>query len=80
MPQDKSTADYRPYPKGPNFLGIVIAFAVAILLILGVAYLFLSDYGKHLLGHANTQSMLSAPTLVCPAVFLEAPSAARHLT
>ena len=63
MPQDKSTEDYRPYPKGPNFLTVVIAFAVAILLILGVAYLFLSDYGKHLLGRANTQSLLLTPSI-----------------
>lgn len=61
MATDKSTADYRRYPKGPNFLAIVIAFCVAILLILGAAFLFLSDYGKHLLGRVNTQSYLQAP-------------------
>lgn len=36
MALPSSPAD-KNWPKGPNFLGIVIAFAVAILIILGVA-------------------------------------------
>ena len=33
MPEPVSTADYRKYPKGPNFLLIVILFAASILII-----------------------------------------------
>ena len=37
----ESTDDYRKYPKGPNFLGIVIGSAVVILILMAVFLLFL---------------------------------------
>ena len=41
------TAGYRPKPKGPNFLGIVILSGIVILLILFATVLFLKkDAGK----------------------------------
>ena len=46
MTQDPSTKDYRPYPKGPNFLAIVIGFCVAILVIAIVALLLIHGAGK----------------------------------
>ena len=46
MAQDPETADYRPYPKGPNFLGIVIGFCVAILVVVVVALVLLHTAGK----------------------------------
>ena len=59
---DKSTADYRKYPKGPNFFGIVMGACLALLLILGAALLFLTDFGKHLLRHTNPpHSYVQAP-------------------
>ena len=66
MATTNPTDDYRKYPKGPNFLGIVIAFGVAILLILAAAILFLSDYGKHLLSHANTEHSVLMPATNTP--------------
>jgi hypothetical protein len=45
----KSTADYRKYPKGPNFLLIVLLFAGTILLFCIGAFFFLSDTGRRLL-------------------------------
>ena len=37
----QSTEDYRKYPKGPNFLGIVIGAAVVILILMAAFLLFL---------------------------------------
>ena len=48
MTQDPSTADYRPYPKGPNFLGIVIGFCIAILVVAVVALLVIHGAGKRI--------------------------------
>jgi hypothetical protein len=41
MSQPDSTADYRKYPKGPNFTLIVALSAVTILIVLAAAVLFL---------------------------------------
>jgi hypothetical protein len=42
-----SIPDYRKYPKGPNFLGIVIGASAVILLLLAVAWFVLrKDAGK----------------------------------
>jgi len=45
------TADYRKYPKGPNFLGIVIGASVAILIVLVIAYFIVGRDGRHLMPH-----------------------------
>ncbi|WP_263384013.1 hypothetical protein [Granulicella arctica] len=49
MTEPTSTADYRKYPKGPNFLLIVILFAATILVFCVGAFFFLSDTGRKLL-------------------------------
>jgi hypothetical protein len=49
MEKPISTADYRKYPKGPNFLLVVILSMVAILIFFVGAYLLLSDEGRKLL-------------------------------
>ena len=64
------TADYRKYPKGPNFLGIVIGFAVFILLFLLVAVYFLKHDAKKVDPHAPTSTPNS---LVMPLVPMAEP-------
>ena len=59
------------WPKGPNFLGIVIGFAVAIVVILALAALVLHAKGKSLFP-MNTRSTPSQTSL--PA---ESPAAVR---
>ncbi len=56
MALPSSPAD-KNWPKGPNFLGIVIAFAVAILIILGVAVYLV---------HGRAQKMIPAKTETTP--------------
>lgn len=57
------------WPKGPNFLGIVIGFAVAIVVILALAALLLSGKGKNMfpVKTRSTPSQTSIPS-VSPAV------------
>jgi hypothetical protein len=43
------TADYRKYPKGPNFLLIVILFSAAIIVILVLAVFVVGNRGKTLI-------------------------------
>ncbi len=45
------TADYRKYPKGPNFLLIVILASVSILVIVAIAIFVLKDRGQKLVPH-----------------------------
>ena len=45
------TADYRKYPKGPNFLGIVIGASLAIVVILIAAYFVLGKDAGRLMPH-----------------------------
>ena len=45
------TADYRKYPKGPNFLGIVIGASIVLLLVLAAAYFVLGKDGGKLMPH-----------------------------
>ena len=56
------------WPKGPNFLGIVIAFAVAILLILGIAVFLLRGRAQKMVPVKTettpSQTMLSRPRLL----------------
>lgn len=49
-PQDP-TADYRKYPKGPNFLLIVILASIAILIFLVAAVFVVGHKGKGLEPH-----------------------------
>jgi hypothetical protein len=49
MEKPISTADYRKYPKGPNFLLVVILSVITILVFLVGAYLLLSEDGRKLL-------------------------------
>jgi hypothetical protein len=59
------TADYRKYPKGPNFLGIVIGSSIALIVILVVAYFVLGlDAGKLMPHRPNPQpNSLAQPLL-----------------
>lgn len=56
------------WPKGPNFLGIVIAFAVAILLILGIAVFLIRGRAQRMVPvkteSTPSQTMLSRPRLL----------------
>ena len=65
----------RNLPKGPNFLGIVIGFAVAIVVILLAAWLLIGHRGKKTLP-IDTQSTPSQTRAVPPPV---APPSTVHL-
>jgi hypothetical protein len=45
------TADYRKYPKSPNFLWVVIAFCLTIIAVLLLAYFVLGWDVRKLLPH-----------------------------
>jgi hypothetical protein len=45
------TADYRKYPKGPNFLFVVLAFCITILVVIVLAYFVLGWDVRKLLPH-----------------------------
>ncbi len=55
----------RNLPKGPNFLGIVIGFAVAIIVVLLAAWFILGRSGKHIFP-MNTNSTPSQTRLYLP--------------
>jgi hypothetical protein len=61
-----STAHGRKRPKGPNFLLVVILFAVALFVILLGAWLLLSETGRRLLPQKHvahpTSFVLPAPS------------------
>jgi hypothetical protein len=67
-PQDP-TADYRKYPKGPNFLLIVILSSVILVLLLIAAVFLINSKGKTMEPHpANpTPNSLVQPLLPIPA-------------
>jgi hypothetical protein len=67
LPPDP-TADYRTYPKGPNFLLIVILAGVAILVILVAALFLVGDKGRQLVPHkpTPTPNSLIRPLLPVP--------------
>ena len=48
-----SPANYKVYPKGPNFLLIVILSGIALVIIMIAAYLILSGAGEALLPSAH---------------------------
>ena len=73
MSAQDPTADYRKYPKGPNFLGIVIGSAVVILIIIVLTLIFL----KHDAAKAMPHSPNANPnSLVLPLLPASTPHAA----
>ncbi len=48
MPQDPETADYRRYPKGPNFLNVVLGCCFVILIIVVATIFVLHRGGKNI--------------------------------
>lgn len=67
MPEPTSTSDYRKYPKGPNFLLVVILSGVALLLIFIGAYLLLSGKGAKFLPRSHRRDAEPTSYLVRPA-------------
>jgi hypothetical protein len=61
-----STSNYRLYPKGPNFLLIVVLSTVVILLFLLVAYLVIGDAGTSLLPRVQPKNQEPTSYLVRP--------------
>ncbi len=53
MTQPTSTANYRKYPKGPNFLLVVILSGVTLILVGIAAWLLLSSEGKKMIPKAD---------------------------
>jgi hypothetical protein len=62
MSEPTSTADYRKYPKGPNFGLIVVLFGITIIVILAGAWLLIGRKGKKLLPEAHTSHPTSQET------------------
>jgi hypothetical protein len=62
------TADYRKYPKGPNFLLIVILSSVVLLVVLIACYFVLGDKVHHMRMHKPdpTPNSLVRPLLPQP--------------
>jgi hypothetical protein len=54
-PQTQTT-DYRKYPKGPNFLGIVIGASVVLVILLVAAWLLLRTKAGKLGPHPATST------------------------
>jgi hypothetical protein len=51
MSAQDPTADYRKYPKGPNFLLIVILSCIAIVVLLSAAVFLIGGHGKTMEQH-----------------------------
>ncbi len=60
MPDLSSPADYRVYPKGPNFLLIVILSGIALFIMLILAYLIVLGVGDALLPSAHQTGEVTA--------------------
>ncbi len=62
-PSPDPTADYRKYPKGPNFLLIVILSSVVLLIVLAIAVFVVGGDGRKLIPHGPnpTPNSLAAP-------------------
>ena len=67
MTEPTSTSDYRKYPKGPNFLLIVILSGVLLLLFIIGAYFLLGHEGTKLLPRVHPKSAEPHSYLVQPA-------------
>ena len=55
-----STADYRKYPKGPNFLLIVILSGLALVIFMLVAYFLVRGDGRRVIPLKHVQKAVSA--------------------
>jgi len=68
------TADWRKYPKSPNFLGIVIGASLFMLAVFVVAYFVLRADGSRMIPHNPnpTPNSLVQPLLTRPASALPA--------
>jgi hypothetical protein len=69
-PQDP-TADYRKYPKGPNFLLIVVLSSILLVVLMVVAVFLVGQKGKSLAPHppnpkpnSQVQPLLPSPGAV----------------
>ena len=72
MSEQDPTADYRKYPKGPNFLGIVIGSAVVILIIIVITLIFLKHDASKVIPHAHSATPNSSIQPLLPASTLHA--------
>ena len=61
MSEKDPTADYRKYPKGPNFGLVVAAFCITLLLVLAASYVFLTDSGKRMFNRNTTPNSMVQP-------------------
>ena len=60
----KSTADWRKYPKSPNFFGIVVGASIFLVVALIAAYLLLRSDTTKLIPHPNpTPNSLVQPLI-----------------
>ncbi len=54
MSSQDPTADYRKYPKSPNFLAVVIGFAITILVVIVATLIFLRHDASKAVPHTPT--------------------------
>jgi hypothetical protein len=73
MSAQDPTADYRKYPKGPNFLLIVILSCVAIVVLLSAAVFLIGGHGKSMEQHPPNPT----PNSLVQPLLPEAPTARR---
>jgi hypothetical protein len=68
MNNQDPTADYRKYPKGPNFLLIVVLASIAIIVLLIAGVLLVGGHGRSLVPHRPnpTPNSLVQPLLAEP--------------
>jgi hypothetical protein len=68
MSAQDPTADYRKYPKGPNFLLIVIVSSIVLIVLLVAGVFLVGGHGKSLVPHRPnpTPNSLVQPLLAEP--------------
>ncbi len=66
MSAQDPTADYRKYPKGPNFLGIVIGSAVVIVIIIIATLIFLKHDASKVIPHSHSATPNSSVRPLLP--------------
>jgi hypothetical protein len=67
MNNQDPTADYRKYPKGPNFLLIVIVSSIVLILLLIVGVFLVGGRGKSLVPHRPNPTPNSSVQPLLPA-------------